>query len=900
MNREKLLGLAVCFAVVSLGTFAQDEVSSTGKMIEASHMEFSDMRKAASSEPTVFEILSCPEGTVVGGSYEQSAQYVGYQNADMGRAETKTRFYQSFSGCYYNINAIRFVGMFSYYDNSDPQNPNWVGCSERGGIDPETHKMTEPIKLEVKFYKRGKDGMPGEVVFDKIVEAIGEYNKIVYEKDKPLYNFTIDLGEDLKLENGFFSVAAADLGDKPSCWLSLFCASSVPFKGYLQIDGGELYEAWMPMCFCLKSDGTPAATKAMKVEDVYLPSSTAKGKYEKVRVMLTNVGSSVVNDTKLELWAGGNLVATETVDAPITALGGSYNYMFKSRIDCSAPGVNSFEIRNVTPGDEYLSNQSYYFETYNDVEKNHCQSKSSSDKYEKITAVKIGDINCESQGTNYTDNRDMKTAIKAGQKLTLEVKHNAPYCMVWVDWNDNGAFDEENECIGLLKNGKIDMQIPEGNTTPGEKLMRIIASKNLPSPCGEYDYGETEDYTLVVEYNSNAAVMKCNIETIDVVVPANSTKEVTLEFGNEGVGRRLEGTITNSYILPQYPSSNYVFDKDNDDMEAPKMVMAKTPQVAANEPAESSNTSYTMRYDHGLKSSVALTSNTTAIYAQYYPGEMLENVVGMFIESIDINIATAPKKTTVQIFDQNTQTTSGELLYSQEFTPKSNAWNHIDLTRQVEITGRDLWVGVKFEGIDPNSYCIGTDLSPALRGYGDIVNVGGDRWWSLGDLGIESNFCLRTNIGGKAAPAVSWLSMDNPKFFATPGSTGSVKLMLNTNGLTDGLYESMLYVKTNDELASLVRIPVYMTCGDAAQSISKTKMEKARLSFSDNTVKVESDNRISRISLTDLACRSRRTSNADGNYAEVRVDGLHHGVYILDIQYADGSHEAVKIPVMAK
>lgn len=282
----------MCFAV-SLGAFAQDEVNNTGKKIEANHMEFSDTRKTASNEPTVFETLSCPEGTVVGGSYEQSAQYVGYQNADMGRIETKTRFYQSFSGCYYNINALRFIGMFSYYDNSDPMHPDWVGCSERGGIDPETHKMTEPIKLEVKFYKRGKDGMPGEVVYDKIIDAIGEYNKIIYEKDKPLYEFTINLGEDIKLENGFFSIAAADLGDKPSCWLSLFCASSVPYKGYLQIDDAKLYEAWMPMCFCLKSDGTPAANKAMKVEEIYLPSYTAKGKHEKVRVSLQTLAQQM-------------------------------------------------------------------------------------------------------------------------------------------------------------------------------------------------------------------------------------------------------------------------------------------------------------------------------------------------------------------------------------------------------------------------------------------------------------------------------------------------------------------------------------------------------------------------------------------------------------------------------
>lgn len=50
----------MCFAV-SLGAFAQDEVNNTGKKIEANHMEFSDTRKTASNEPTVFETPPAPK-----------------------------------------------------------------------------------------------------------------------------------------------------------------------------------------------------------------------------------------------------------------------------------------------------------------------------------------------------------------------------------------------------------------------------------------------------------------------------------------------------------------------------------------------------------------------------------------------------------------------------------------------------------------------------------------------------------------------------------------------------------------------------------------------------------------------------------------------------------------------
>ena len=57
----------------------------------------------------------------------------------------------------------------------------------------------------------------------------------------------------------------------------------------------------------------------------------------------------------------------------------------------------------------------------------------------------------------------------------------------------------------------------------------------------------------------------------------------------------------------------------------------------------------------------------------------------------------------------------------------------------------DLWIGVNIDGFEPTDFVIGIDGGHVQNGFGDMVKLG-NTWWSAGDLGLNSNFCIRANV----------------------------------------------------------------------------------------------------------------------------------------------------------
>lgn len=151
----------------------------------------------------------------------------------------------------------------------------------------------------------------------------------------------------------------------------------------------------------------------------------------------------------------------------------------------------------------------------------------------------------------------MKTSIKPGEVLDLNVEceGGSLYIGAWVDWNGNGSFDEAGEFIGYLPKGTIKVSIPdEAVVVPGERRLRIIASyEDILSACGQYGYGETEDYTLVVEHSDNSPIIIPGLSIIDSY-QSFDVRPVTLEIKNEG-SAELTGTASVLYALPHSPGS---------------------------------------------------------------------------------------------------------------------------------------------------------------------------------------------------------------------------------------------------------------------------------------------------------------------------------------------------------
>jgi len=134
--------------------------------------------------------------------------------------------------------------------------------------------------------------------------------------------------------------------------------------------------------------------------------------------------------------------------------------------------------------------------------KDYCDGSGGCDEY--ISNVEVGEINNSSDCTEYGDYTNLSTTMNAGDSYPITITNgnswNGDECMIWVDWNQNEEFDD-NEAIST--NGGPDVYtaniIPPDDAVGGSTRMRIrLQYYGTPEPCGTTSYGEVEDYTIDV------------------------------------------------------------------------------------------------------------------------------------------------------------------------------------------------------------------------------------------------------------------------------------------------------------------------------------------------------------------------------------------------------------------
>ena len=874
------------------------------------------LKTTRGTKATVDELLACPAGSVLSGSWDSNANWTGVQCAELKRPGMAMRFYQYFSDCYQTVNKIHWWGVFNYWYSEDLNDngvldegedvdgdgeitQDWLYCGEKAGIDA-SGNATKAVNFEIKFYKVGSDGLPGEVVYEKTVSAMPRATGVVRQGEPAeygqIYELEAELGETIKLESGFFSVAAVDDSDEPTCWFSVLTNDAVPGYGMTEVNG-ENWGQDRSMCYCLVGDGEYIAEKALKLVRVLSPLEGSNGKYEKVQVELMNIGVADIADARLELYAGDQLLATETVNATIGSFY-TYKYTFEQRVDCSAAGEHTFTIKNVTDGDEQIAAQELSFSVETVAAGDVCESMGLYDG-EHITSVKIGTIDNPSGETRYSDFTDMKTEIGLGETLELRVTAEGDvYISAWVDWNSNGSFDDEGELMGYLASADsyIPVTIAEGTeVTEGEKVLRVMATYYEEAPCGEYYYGETEDYTLVVVRPDEApaiAVDKAKIESLR----NQDTETIDLGISNEAGTSELTGTVTVQYALPSSPDThgvNTMSTKIGKPVTVAKKALAK--QARADGSADAAD--YVLKYDRGQYDVVALQSGDEVTYAQYYPGEMLSHIAGMQLGSVDVYLNDVPDEIKIVIYGENTQTQIGDLLAEKSFTPQAKSWNTVALDAPLAIGNTDLWIGVYMKGLGTEEYHIGIDEGPANIGFGDLVNIGGETWWSLADLGISSNFCIRANVTGERTKAIDWLSFDKETLAVAAGGQDAVAVTVDGQGLANTLYEAVISIASNDPMQPLVKVPVYMQ-SEGASGVEVPAVSDLSVYGDGAVLSLRAGADMQSVSLVGINGVPVKTVQVDGQATDIPLAEVQAGVYILAVQYADGSQANVKVPVV--
>ncbi|OIP02459.1 MAG: hypothetical protein AUJ98_01135 [Bacteroidetes bacterium CG2_30_33_31] len=240
---------------------------------------------------------------------------------------------------------------------------------------------------------------------------------------------------------------------------------------------------------------------------------------EVVKVKVKNFGSVAKTNVPVSYKINNGSAVTETIATSIAA-NDSLIYTFTQTADLSIVG-NTFNFKvytGLTTDTNHL-NDTLKKTVHHDYP-NYCLSKAQYNYYSEVTDVKIGfnfDNASAATGAMYTN--FMQTVapalIQIGANTNLSVTTNyspgwsssAPaYMKMYIDYNRDGTFDASTEeawqATGTTMGTVTGNLTVPNNATSGPTAMRLVmqvySSLSAVSPCGQYYYGETEDYMVQI------------------------------------------------------------------------------------------------------------------------------------------------------------------------------------------------------------------------------------------------------------------------------------------------------------------------------------------------------------------------------------------------------------------
>ncbi|MGM0647146.1 MAG: GEVED domain-containing protein, partial [Bacteroidota bacterium] len=245
----------------------------------------------------------------------------------------------------------------------------------------------------------------------------------------------------------------------------------------------------------------------------YPNSGTELLSSEFVTIGIWNSGGQAISNFDVNYQIDNGSVVTENVSSTINS-GDTLEYTFNQLADLSNYVTYNIKAWSSLSGDTIYANDTTYKQVTNSPLQ-YCASSASSTFDSEIDEVILNTLSNNTAGicADYSDFTSMSTTLMAGGTYTMSVTlgtcggNYTKNAVVFFDWNRDGDFDDAGETGPTFGPAPatqtfIDtIQVPL-NAATGNVRMRVVGVETTtPSsiqPCGTYNYGETEDYTVVV------------------------------------------------------------------------------------------------------------------------------------------------------------------------------------------------------------------------------------------------------------------------------------------------------------------------------------------------------------------------------------------------------------------
>jgi len=242
------------------------------------------------------------------------------------------------------------------------------------------------------------------------------------------------------------------------------------------------------------------------VTSIIAPVSGPLTANEDVTINIKNFGINDIVNPEVQYTIDGGPAVVENYAGTLSA-GALEQFTFATQADLSAPGDYTIVARTNLAGDTNPGNDSVTKVVTNGTL--YCTPTMDCSFGDGFQLVSIEQINNPSGCEGYADFTNLVADLAQGTTydLTLTTGYGDQNVKVWIDFNDNGTFANDEVVVPnfVIAPGQgagsytvtVDLVVPAGAVL-GPHRMRLKSNWQAPVPndaCEQTQYGETEDYT---------------------------------------------------------------------------------------------------------------------------------------------------------------------------------------------------------------------------------------------------------------------------------------------------------------------------------------------------------------------------------------------------------------------